>query len=237
MNYHVNLTKYESPSHKHNNYEIHIYTNGKGNVSFSGKTIDVFPGKITIIPPGVIHTTTFDESLERIYIQGDFDQIFNVSGPIVISDNSRKEGTQLAEMLYNNRFSNSEYIAALVNAFAHFLLCNITIDNEINTAIKDIINKISNDFYEPDLNVNHLLNSSGYAEDYIRAHFKKFTGKTPVEFLTKVRINHACFLIDMYKGTLSLSEIAMKCGYSDYVYFSRRFKQVTKMAPREYMSL
>lgn len=237
MSYRVNLTKNESPSHKHKNYEIIIYTKGEGNFSANGKTTAVFPGKITIIPPGVTHTTTFSDNLDRIYIQGDFDQIFSVSSPVVISDNQQGEGMQLGKMIYNSRFSDNEYTTALVNAFAHFLLRNITIYNEINTAIKDIINKILNDFYDCDLNLNYLLNNSGYAEDYIRTHFKKITGKTPVEFLTKMRINHACYLIDVYKGTLTLSEIAMKCGYSDYVYFSRRFKKITGMSPREYMSI
>ena len=81
-----------------------------------------------------------------------------------------------------------------------------------------------------------FLQKSGYAEDYIRAQFKKFTGKTPTEFLTKIRIYHACYLIDAYKNTLSLAEIAEKCGYTDYVYFSRRFKHIMGISPREYMA-
>ncbi len=235
MSYLVNLTKAESPSHKHTNYEILIYTEGKGNFSAEGKNTDVFPGKITIIPPGVTHTTTFKHNLDRIYIQGKFNQIFNITTPIVISDNSQNEGMQLAKIIYNNRFSKPEYVTILIDAFAHFLLQSLKTDNEINVAIKDIINKITIKFYDPGLNVAQLLNESGYAEDYIRAHFKNATGKTPVEFLTKIRINHARYLIDIYKNSLSLSEIALKCGYNDYVYFSRRFKQITGMSPQKYM--
>jgi AraC-like DNA-binding protein len=80
-----------------------------------------------------------------------------------------------------------------------------------------------------------LLTKSGYAEDYIRAKFREITGYTPVEFLTKVRISQACSLIDMYGNSLQLSEIAEKCGYTDYVYFSRRFKALTGISPREYL--
>lgn len=57
-----------------------------------------------------------------------------------------------------------------------------------------------------------ILNKSGYAEDYIRARFKYITGKTPVEFLSKVRISHACVLMDTYKSALTLNEISEKCG-------------------------
>ncbi len=55
------------------------------------------------------------------------------------------------------------------------------------------------------------------------------------EISNEVRINNACFLIDTYKHLLSLSEIAEKCGYTDYIYFSRRFKQITKVSPRKYL--
>lgn len=237
MSYKINFTEFESPSHRHTNYEILIYTKGKGRFETEELNTDVFPGKITIIPPGVTHSTTFDNNLERIYIQGNFDQIFNAASPIVISDNSKQEGMQLATIIYNNRFSNPEYVAALINAFTHFLLQSLKTDNEISIAIQKIINKITNEFYDPNLNVGVILNESGYAEDYIRAHFKNTTGKTPIGFLTNLRINHACYLIDIYKKTLSLSEIALKCGYIDYVYFSRRFKQIMQMSPREYMLL
>ncbi|MBQ6894979.1 MAG: helix-turn-helix transcriptional regulator [Clostridia bacterium] len=79
------------------------------------------------------------------------------------------------------------------------------------------------------------MKKSGYSEDYIRSQFKLFTGKTPVEFLTETRINHACYLIDIYKDSMNLSEISEKCGYTDYVYFSRQFKKVMGISPKNYM--
>ncbi len=235
MSYLVNYIKAESQAHKHINYEILIYTEGKGIFYSKGKNTAVFPGKITIIPPGVTHTTTFEDNLDRIYIQGEFNQIFNITSPITISDNLQNEGMQLAKIIYNNRFSKPDYVTLLIDAFMHFLLQNLKRDNEINTAIKDIINKITIKFYDPGFNVTQLLNESGYTEDYIRARFKDSTGKTPVEFLTKIRINHACYLIDIYKSSLSLSEIALMCGYNDYVYFSRKFKEIAGMSPRKYL--
>ncbi|MBR2180546.1 MAG: helix-turn-helix transcriptional regulator, partial [Oscillospiraceae bacterium] len=89
----------------------------------------------------------------------------------------------------------------------------------ISMVLQDIVTKISDNFFDSGINIGEILKKSGYAEDYIRAQFKIFTGKSPIGFLTEMRINHACYLIDIYKNSLSLTEIAEKCGYTDYVYF------------------
>ena len=237
MNYFVNYIKEEIAPHIHNNYEIIVYTNGSGILHTCEKNISASAGKIIIIPPETLHSSISDGEFERIYIRGEFNQIFNLSSPVVILDNSENEGTLLAKMIYNNRFSNTEYVASLCNSFAHFLLQSLKMDDEISTVVKDIIDTMTNSFYDSDLNIGHILRQSGYAEDYIRAQFKKITGKTPTDFLTKIRISHACYMIDTYKNSLSLSEIAEKCGYTDYVYFSRRFKQIAGISPRKYMSV
>ena len=153
----------------------------------------------------------------------------------MITDNPEGEGLLLAHMIYNNRHANTEYVMTLINAFIHFLLQSIKIDNELLLAIHNISREIANSFYDSDLNPCSLLNKSGYAEDYIRAQFKKIIGKTPTQLLNETRINHACYLIDTYKNHLSLSEIAEKCGFDDYVYFSRTFKRIKGISPRAYM--
>ena len=79
-----------------------------------------------------------------------------------------------------------------------------------------------------------MLNSSGYAEDYIREQFKLSTGKSPVRFLTDIRIDFAEQLIELYANQISLSEVALRSGYYDYAYFSRRFRQKTGVSPQEY---
>lgn len=237
MNLLIDLIKRESPSHQHKNYEIIVYMKGNGLFHSAEIDIPVSPGKIIIIPPGTVHSSTFSGELERIYINGEFNQIFNLTSPTVILDNSENEGALLAKMIYNNRHSNSEYVAALVSAFAYFLIQRLKMETAISLTINDIVNEITNNFYDCNINLNYLLKKSGYAEDYIRAQFKKFTGKTPTEFLTKIRIYHACYLIDTYKNSLSLGQIAEKCGYTDYVYFSRRFKHIMGVSPRKYMAV
>ncbi len=234
MGIRINIITGESPPHKHKDYEIIVCTKGTGIFKYDEKGIKMVPGKIVVIPPGVMHSGLYDDVYERIYISGEFNQIFSITSPCVITDNARKEGIQLAKIIYDNRHANNEYLSALVNAFVYFLLQNMKIDDDMFLVIKDIVEAISNDYYNSNIDLSSILRQSGYAEDYIRSQFTKIVGKTPTHFLTETRIHHACYLIDIYGRSLSLADIGEKCGYTDYTYFSKRFKRIMGVSPREY---
>ena len=223
------------PEHKHKYYEILIYTNGSGTLKTDASEIPFSQGSIVVIPPDTLHCSVCDGPFERIYLSGNLDKTLNLSAPTLISEGTDSDGMILAQLIYQNRFKKTDYLNSLINAFTSFILQGVKIKDKIDEEINSVINKIIEGFSDYSLNVTEFLRNSGYSEDYIRDRFKKSTGKTPVRFLTEIRISHACLLIDFYKNSISLSEIAEKCGYTDYIYFTRRFKEITGMSPREYM--
>lgn len=234
MNFIVNCTTESGIPHKHKNCEIIVCTKGNGILHCEKYKKDISAGEIIIIPANTMHSITANPDIERIYINGELNQFFNLDSINIIPDNEKNEGISLAQMIYDNRYTNFEYVCALANAFVHFVLSKIKIDSKINASIKEISDKISNEFSNCDLSLSRILNESGYSEDYIRAQFKAITGKTPTEFLTIIRITHACHLIDTYKNSVPLAHISEQCGYTDYIYFSKKFKQITGVSPRKY---
>ncbi len=223
------------PLHKHTFPEVIVYCNiDNGYMCTHSKDYPCENGDIVVIPPGVFHGTKSEKMVNSICIRGDFLNIPPLDDVVFLKDNPSKEAHTLANLIYNNRFSDSEYLFSLCNAFVNFLTMNMNFRTEAHKAVSEIINEISDSFSDPALSTGDILDKSGYARDYIRLHFKKITNKTPVEFLTEVRINHACFLINTYQSTIPLSEIALQCGYSDYIYFSRNFKAIMGVSPREY---
>ena len=99
-----------------------------------------------VVPPNTVHSSTFEEEYERIYINGEFNKIFNLNFPAVILDNPQEEGTLLAKMIYRNRYAGGEYVSALSMAFAQFLVQNLKNDSEISLAVKEIVNTITDSF-------------------------------------------------------------------------------------------
>ncbi len=237
MEYKIDLTNYKEkafPKHEHEYYEVIIYLDGVGRVYFGDKSYPVKKGDIVLIPPKTLHCSVSGGGLKSLYVVGGFGNVFNMIEPVVLSDNERKEGLSLAKMIYNNRCGNKEYFQSLCTAFVHFILQNVKVQDDIGVAVSKITDYIANNFYDSEINLNALLNDSGYSEDYIRAQFKNISGKTPNEYLTEIRIRHACNLIDIYKKAMSLTDVAELCGYTDYIYFSRKFRSVKGQSPQKY---
>ncbi len=72
----------------------------------------------------------------------------------------------------------------------------------------------------------------GFSEDYLSKIFKRETNENITAYITCLRLNHACRLL---KNTqLTISEIALACGYSSTNYFCRSFKSKLEVTPNEY---
>jgi len=68
--------------------------------------------------------------------------------------------------------------------------------------------------------------------NYLATLLKRETGKTYVELVTERRVERAAELLSF--TNLRISQIADEAGFSDAEYFSRRFKQVTGLSPRQF---
>lgn len=62
--------------------------------------------------------------------------------------------------------------------------------------------------------------------------YKRQTGQTPMQAFQHLKISRACYLLDI--TALDINEIAAHLGYEDPYYFSRLFKKVMGLAPRDY---
>ena len=141
---------------------------------------------------------------------------------------------QPAEILYGNRYGNREYLARLAEAYICFLLQNLQPLSGVEASVHRLAGKISGRAFDSDLRLKTLLESSGYAEDYIRDRFRRAMGRTPTEYLTEIRIRRACFLIDVYGGTVPMAEVAQQCGFTDYACFSKKFRARVGLSPSAY---
>lgn len=240
MNYTSYLGAYSKEKvnfHKHKNYELFIYSSGKGKLHIEEKVYNAEQGMIVVMPPNITHGSISYDNLRYLAISGNSDKLMHIDTPIIFKDNERGDGFSLLQMIFSNRYENQEYFNSLCVSFIHYVLKNVKNVSPIEKAIKNVQSQMSSKFHDSDFSVTELLNKSGYAEDYIRGQFKKSIGKTPVEYLNELRINHAKTLINIYQNSISLSDISLSCGFDDYIYFSRKFKEIVGISPNAYQKL
>lgn len=237
MSFKINCTQdgvLRYPMHTHKNYEIMLYLEGQGFMRTEQGDIPFGAGTVVIVPPNIKHGSVSEYGFKNISIEGDFEGYLFFDTVKSFLDNEAQEGTLLARMIYENRYGNSIYLASLCMAYVCFLMQRVKVDCVTHKSVQNIIYEISQNAFDSQIDLASILSKSGYSEDYIRSRFKKITGKTPNEFLTDIRIKHACYLLDIYKNEIFLTEIAEQCGYTDYIYFSKKFKSVTGLSPRKY---
>jgi AraC-like DNA-binding protein len=82
------------------------------------------------------------------------------------------------------------------------------------------------------MKVSVLSAMAGLSESSFFVLFKSATGLTPLDFFIRARMRRAGELLE--ETTLKIKEIAATLGYDDQFYFSRLFKLVHGVPPREY---
>ncbi len=222
------------PQHSHKRYEIMHYISGDGIMRAADAEFPFSKGTVIVIPPNIPHGSISESGFVNISIEYDFNDLFFLDSPAIICGADNDEGEQLVRIIWENRYANDGYLHSLCTVYAQYLLKKISVEKAMSLCIRKIMRQITDTALSPEVDVTAILRQSGYAEDYIRMCFKQITGKTPTAFLTELRMKHACYLIDIYKNTLSLTRISEKCGYSDYIYFSKKFKEYVGISPRSY---
>jgi AraC-like DNA-binding protein len=225
------------PMHTHGFYEIMTYIEGEGRLASKTGDYPFSVGTVIIVPAQIEHGSVSKNGFCNIAIGGDFHSFFSFTEPFVFHDAPDGEGVTLAKLIYQNGYRQDEYLQSLVTAYLHYILRRIQPNTTREKTVRAIVSEIKNRFFDSEINLADILRKSGYAEDYARAFFREITGKTPNAFLTDLRVKHACFLIDVYGDAISLAQIAEQCGYTDYVYFSKKFKSVTGVSPQNYKSI
>ena len=86
--------------------------------------------------------------------------------------------------------------------------------------------------YNLDINIEEYASSKGMSVSWFIHNFKKYTGETPMQFLTSIRITNAQILLET--TTYSVNEISRIVGYNNPLYFSRIFHKRKGYSPQQY---
>ncbi len=88
------------------------------------------------------------------------------------------------------------------------------------------------DNYLNPIKLEKLADEAHMSVRHFNRIFKENYGTTPFNYILQLRVDHACSLLK--NSNLCIADIALESGFSDSNYFSRQFKKITGITPKEY---
>jgi YesN/AraC family two-component response regulator len=104
-------------------------------------------------------------------------------------------------------------------------------DDILPDKIQNILDFVK-DKYQQQINLAYVSNHFNMGYSYTSTLFKKHTGMSFTQYLTKFRMDKALELLE--NTNCYVYEIANKVGFSDNTYFYKLFKEKYGVTPREY---
>ena len=239
----VNAFTTDEPLGRHDYYMMYMIS-GSMRCKFGSNESRLIPGSFVCIPPETPYLYINDGSQEIHYLTMHFtgseaSQLLKQAGiePNVVYPTGIH--TDIIE-LYESMFSTFRIPPAnfdfAITAHVHFILYSLSRAAHESAHITgrtfEISMKYIHSHLDASISVEELASMEFLSPSRYRTLFRRITGYSPQEYITRQKIQKACTLLA--DTSMDIREIAEKSGYPDRLYFQRIFKKQTGMTPLEY---
>lgn len=247
------------PSHSYgpasrNHYLFHYIISGTGTLmadDSSGRTqtYHIKSGQGFLLFPGQIAAHSSDENLPWEYTWLEFDglrvrEMLEIAGlskdsPIYRASSKDLRMNMLNEMLYIAEHAGESPF----HLIGHLYLFLDYLTKSSNTMkmkqggrqkdfyIKEALSFVEQNF-QNDISVEDIAACCGLNRSYFGKIFRDAMGKSPQEFLMNYRMAKAAELLKLTQ--LSIGDIGNAVGYPNQLHFSRAFKNIYGISPRDW---
>ncbi len=253
------------PLHEHEFVELVVVTGGTG-IHFTEKlSYKLEVGDVYIVNPGVRHGYKDVEDLTLINVlynpesltthladigtMPGFHALFKIEPHFCSQTTSRlllttpqlNKALSIITLIENEMNETAPGYIFFAKVFFLELIGHLarSYNNDENTKSPEImrvaeaISYIELHFTE-EIDQDTLAKIANLSKSHFLHIFKKTTNTTPLHYQKVLRIEKACSLLNQTK--LSVNEISYMCGYNDSNYFTRQFKSVMNVSPKQYRS-
>ena len=236
-----------------NHYLFHYVLSGTGRlIADDSKGISheyqISSGEGFMIFPRQINTYIADPKLPWEYIWIEFDgmrarEIIETAGlspdhPVYHAAYKDLRENMKDEMLYIAEHHDAPPFHLMGHLYLFIDYLSRSSSSQIATSgrvrdfyIKEALNYIEQNF-QNDISVENIASFCGLNRTYFGRIFKETVGKSPQQFLLSYRMAKAAELLKLTE--LSISDIGNAVGYPNQLHFSRAFKNVYGVSPREW---
>ncbi|AOZ93720.1 AraC family transcriptional regulator [Paenibacillus crassostreae] len=231
-------------------YKIHFIHKGQGIVRVADQTFKLVAGQGFLICPDVVYFYEADQEDPWTYSWIGFQgtEVPELLGRTFLAPNNPvfAMDSKIMPVMYDH-LSSAATIASgaldlrLKAIFFEFLAAWVE-SNRINSLpvmissrqeeyVHQMLDFLHN-HYSEDISLEHHAENLGLDRKYLSVIFKKALDVPPRQYLLHFRMNKACEFLQT--GKFTVGEVARSVGYQDPLLFSRMFKRVIGMSPKQY---
>lgn len=238
-----------------NHYLFHYVISGRGSLDATAedgvttRRYDLQAGQGFLICPGLINTYFAEEAHPWKYVWVEFDGLraseslryagLTAAQPIYRADDEAQSARVRDLMLYIAEHPQASalhligYLYLFVDALMQSSATRMSAqENQLKDFyIQEAVTYIEQN-YQRNLTVEEVADACRLNRSYFSKLFKENVGCPPQEFLIRVRLAKAAEL--MCSSNAPISEIAVRCGYSNQFHFSRAFKKHYGTPPQKW---
>ena len=237
-----------------NHYLFHYVISGTGtlmadNAKGETQTYSIKSGQGFLIFPGQITTYIADQNLPWEYVWIEFDGLrvkealdlteLSVNTPVYHSHSKDLREQLMNEMLYivHHAKESPFHLIGHLYLFLDYLTQSAKSKKLVQSSkmsdyyIKEAINYIEQNF-QNNITIKDIAAVCGINRSYFGKIFRNSIGRSPQEFLMNYRMAKATELLKL--TSLSIAEIGSAVGYENQLHFSRAFKTIYGVSPREW---
>ena len=231
-----------------NYYMLHFILKGQGHYYLNNKHYKLNENQCFLTEPGTVTLYKAEPTNPWTYtwicFNGDYvphllkQSNLNTDNPIINLSCNQTIYEIIKEMLSYHQLTpaNECYLQSklyLIFAKLHEALQSVYNKVELNNNlyVTKAIEYIEKNTFT-NLSVNDIARYLNISRSHLYALFKQELNTSPQQFLTNAKIANARELLS--KTKIPIYSVALSCGYKNAFAFSRAFKQVTNISPREY---
>ncbi len=237
-----------------NHYLFHYIISGTGTLMANTtkgetQTYSIKSGQGFLIFPRQITTYIADQNMPWEYVWIEFDGLrvkeaidlteLSVNTPVYHSHSKDLREQLMNEMLYivHHAKESPFHLIGHLYLFLDYLTQSAKSTKLVQSSkmsdyyIKEAINYIEQNF-QNNITIEDIAAVCGINRSYFGKIFRNSIGRSPQEFLMNYRMVKATELLKL--TSLSIAEIGSAVGYENQLHFSRAFKTIYGISPREW---
>lgn len=140
------------------------------------------------------------------------------------------------ELLENIMNAKTFYeLEDIMETFYQYMIANTHLEHEDTSLMIAKAQRLIHEFYQVGITLEEIADKLNVTPEYLGMQFHRETGMNFTHYIKECRIRKAKELL--ITTQLKLNRIAKQVGYTDAKYFSRVFREETRMLPTEFRKI